>query len=207
MPATYPATRDIISREALDRIYNTSNTELDEILRSVNYELKPVLELSQTSSPSLVVNVGSITVTNTENNRKKTVHPLNNTIPAFVSGAITFPASGTGNITPSSGNNLAIALSVSNYLKIGVHVNSSGSIVLTQGNEAGTISGATAPLVADNTYSVGFIVIYNNAGTLQNITNSDIYQYVGSGAGGGSVSDFKIASVSTQNLTWANQTQ
>lgn len=184
MTLTRPDARQIIDRDTLDRITGTSNSLLDLVLRALNVEVTPPFAMNQSTSPNLVLNIGNITKTNPSTSINRTVPPINNLLPAFTSGTVTMGATGAGNATPSVGAALSLGMSANQFLKIGINITSTGSITLTKGTPSGTLAGATVPLTVDNTFAVGFVVVRTNgSNNVQNVLNSDVYQYIGGGSG------------------------
>jgi hypothetical protein len=171
--------RQTISRALLSRLTSSANTELDNILQSLNTETTPPFALSESNPVDRVVNVGAISLINPETGRKNVITPINNTIPTFASGTITVGATGADSATPSAGSALGLAMSASQFLKINVAVNSSGNMVLTKGTAGASEAAATQPSLPPNSYSLGYFVVETNgSNNVQNITASDIYQYV-----------------------------
>ena len=178
-------TRQIISQDVLDQLSTTTGIELDNLLRSLNSNDSSPLKLSVTGA-NRVVNIGSIFVVNPETGISRTIPTIANVIPNFLGGTITAPATGAGTITVSPGTNFIIAMAASQFLKIGINIDSIGNISLTAGTAGASLAAATAPPVVAGTFGVGYVVLRTNgANNVQNILNSDLYQYVSSAVSGG----------------------
>lgn len=184
----------IITKDSLEQLYrsseyfsnDTDNIPLDNLLRSINSELTPPLRLQERVPVDLTVEILSISVQNPETDLTRTIPPISNLLPAFSSGTVTFPASSGGNATPSVGSTIVITVSSGNYLKVGINLNSSGELVLQAGTQGASAAAATVPPLVANTFPIGYVLLQNVGGTIQNITNASVFQYVGGGGGGGS---------------------
>lgn len=185
--------RQTISRDLLRRITGAADSELDNILRVLEKEVTPPLSLTASQPADLILNIGSITVTNPETSQNKTIPPISNLLPSFTGGTVTMDATGAGNATPSVGSAVALGMSASQYLRIGVNINASGDIVLTKGTAGASLSAATNPPTVADTFAVGyFVVITNASNNVQNITDAYVYQYSGGGGGNSSNSYARI---------------
>lgn len=170
--------RQTISRDSLDQVANAAGSELDNILRAANSEFTVPFVLRESATPDLILNIGNVTLVNPETSRNRTAAPISNTSSAFTSGTVTFPASSGGNAVPSAGDNVVITITSGSFLKVGISIASNGDIVIRPGIEGVSIAAATIPPVMANTYATGFVILENVAGTIQNITSSDIFQYI-----------------------------
>jgi hypothetical protein len=173
--------RDTLTQLAAD----AANVELDNIARSADSELTMPLRLKQTYPvANLVLNIGNILVTNPEHSRKRTIQPIGGLIPSFTSGTVTLSSTGGGSATPSAGSALSLGMSASQFMKIGVNLISDGTLVLTSGTPGASLAVATIP--APVGLSIGYLVVRTDvSNNVQNILDSDIYQYSGGGGGGG----------------------
>ena len=179
--------RQTVSRDSLDQLTPSTGQELDNLLRSINSRVTPPVKLEATSTPSLVVNVGSILVTNPETSKNHTIPPISGLLPVFTSGTVTADATGAGNITPSVGSAIALSMTASQFLRVGINLNSTGSLVLMKGLAAGSLAAATAPADVVGAFAIGYVVIRTDgSNNVANILNSDVYQYLGGGSGSGS---------------------
>jgi hypothetical protein len=193
--------RQVVSRDLLDQIANATETELDNILRSLNSNDTPPLKFSVTGN-NRILSIGSIFVTNPETSKNRTIPTITNLIPNFTSGTVTAPSIGVGSITVSAGSPLAISMSASKFLKVGINVDVTSNIILTAGVAASSLAAATAPAAVAGTFSPGYIVLRTDASNnIQNILNSDLYQYVGGGGGGsGSANSVSVTQAHTFNI-------
>lgn len=194
MARTVTHTRQIVQRALLDQIANKTDyaatgdskpanaTELDNLLTAINDELTAPISMSESSTPDLVLNLGSAVVQNSETSKNRTIASN----PDFAGGTVTIPATGTGDIVPSAGDNLAIAMSNSSFLKVLIEVDEDDNIVLSAGAEGASVAAATLPDLTGSIPAIGyFIVRTDGGGNTEDITNEYIYQFVGSGGSGG----------------------
>lgn len=177
--------RQTISRDTLAQLATATGTELDNLLRSINAEVTPPLVLTENTPADLIVNIGAITVSNPETSRTKSITPISNLIPTFAGGTVTLDATGAGNATPSSGNAIALGMSASQFLKLGISLDANGDLVLQAGTAGASEAAATNPPIVPNTHAIGYIVVETDgANNVQNLEATDIFQYFGSGGGG-----------------------
>lgn len=154
-----------------------STTELDNLLNSINSELTPSLRMSASSTPDLVVSVGAASLVNPENSRTHTAGLVGRVLSSLASATITFPASSGGTITVTSGNNATLTVTSNNYLKFTVYIDLAGLINVLPGAENAVEANATVVPAPANTLVLGYITIFNNAGTIDNIVQSKIVQF------------------------------
>jgi len=197
--------RQVKNNAILTRITAAANSGLDTILSSLNSLATPPFVMTPSSPADQVVNIGATTVVNATIGASSTVSPLSGVIPTFAGGTVTFPTASGGNAVPSVGSNLVITVSSGNFIKVGIAINSASSIVLTAGTQGASIAAAGTPTVPTSTIPVGFVVLQNISGTIQTVTGSSIYQYVGSG--GGSGGSGYITSLITGSTTAVSGTQ
>ena len=195
--STNPDIRQHVSRLVLDRIAPDATvstpTDLKTIMDSVNFNVKPPLEMRETATPDLTLNVGNIELQDPHVGVRKTIPPISGLLPTFASGTVTFPASSGGSTTNStSGADITITITTANFLKVGIYILPNGDFFLLSGTEGASVAAATAPPTASGTFPIGFVVLENDGGTIQNIENADIYQYVGGGGGSGDTGYAKI---------------
>ena len=185
--------RQLSSRDTLTQIANNaSGVPVDALLRSTDSELTPPLRMRQSATPDLVLNIDAISVTNPQTSRKRSIPPILGVIPTFSGATVTFDTTGAGNATPSAGAALALGMSASQYLKVSVSLDSTGAIVLSKGAPASSIASATQPALLPDVYSIGYLVVATDgSNNVQNITNANLYQYVGGSGGAGSGSGEK----------------
>lgn len=177
--ATKIDNRQLIARDNLAELTASANINTDEVLRAVDALLQPMFRLSANSTPNLVLNIASNFVQNPTSLRYKSSAPLGigGALNTFTSGTVTFPSATGGTITPSVGSTSTLTLASNNYMKVLISIDTSGFIVVTQGTAAVTLAAATLPTEPVNTYSVGYVALFNNAGTIANVTNGTIYHF------------------------------
>ena len=152
---------------------------VDLILESIDSDLTSPLEVTATSTPSLVVNIGPSVVSNPESSRNRSVSFVNSVIPQFTSGTVTVPSSDGGTITASTGATLILNLPVGNYVQLLLALDTSGNIQMVLGSPNPTLTSAAVPTPLVNTLPFAYVTLYNNSGTVQNITQSAIFQITG----------------------------
>lgn len=180
--------RQTISRDTLSQIFpNASDKELDDILRSIDSELTPPLRLDASATPDLIVSVGPAIVSNAENSRQKSIPHIGSLLPnSFTSGTITFPATSGNTITVSPGNNGTLTVTSNNYIKVLIYMDANGDLNVLPGVENAAEASATVLPAPTGTLPIGYVTLFNNAGTVDNIVQSKIFQFgTGAGAGGG----------------------
>lgn len=189
--------RQLRSRDSLPRLTGAVNSQLDDIVRQVDHEVTPPLPLSSVGTDR-VLHIGAITQTNSDTNLNRTIAPISNTIPIFTSGTVTLSATGAGSATPSTGSPISLGMVASQFLRIGVNIDSTGTLFLTSGTPAGSLAAATTPNVPGGMLSIGQVVARTNgSNNVQNVLESDIYQYSNGSSDG---------SDTTTNLDPSNRT-
>jgi hypothetical protein len=180
--------RQVESRDVLNQLAaGVADKELDDLLRATDSELTAPFVMRESSPADLTVTIGAVSITNPETNRRRTITPISGVIPTFTSETVTLPATGAGNATPSVGSAVALGMSASQFMKLGVSIDSNGDILLTAGTPGASEAAATFPAPIPDTYSIGYIVVETDgSNNVQNIQGSDIYQYVNGGGGTGS---------------------
>lgn len=185
MPTRFD-TRQSINHTILARLSGLADTELDDLLASINTEVTPPLALSAVGT-NRVVNIANILATNASTGITRTIPPISNTLPVFASGTVTFTSPGPSvTATPSAGSPVNFTVANGNYIKIGINIDASGSLVVQAGTEGASAAAATVPPLVPNTFGIGYVIIHSTGGTIDNILNSTIVQYVGGGGGSGS---------------------
>lgn len=193
--------RQSISRDVLDQLALVANKEVDDLLRSINEELTAPLQLRASSPADRVTNIDSMFVTNPETLRNRTIPPISNTLPNFTGGTVTLPAASGGNITNStSGPAVVLTLPVGQFAKVGIHLDAVGNLQIIVGTPGASIAAAAAPAIPSNTYPIGYVIAENVGGTIQNVTNARVYQYVGGGGGGSGSGDANSFLETLKNL-------
>ena len=177
------------TRVLQDQLNSSAKVGMDSTLASINSELTAPGRLIAQSTPSLVVTVGSGSVSNSNTSKKRVLSPVNNTFVSFAGGTLTFPSGiGGGTITNSNGSNATITIGANQFCAVLVSVNSSGQIALTVGSAAASLGSVIIPAPSSSALSLGYIVAQSNASSIiQNITNAMLYQiHGGGGASSGS---------------------
>jgi hypothetical protein len=178
--------RQIEYRGILQQLFPyVAGETLDILLASINADLTVPLRVDATSTPSLVVDIGPAIVSNPESNRNRSISFINNVIPAFASGTVTFPSASGGNITTSTGGSTLLTLPSNEYMQVLLSLDQSGNLIATTGTPNAIAADAAIPTPLNSTLPFAYITIFNNAGTIQNITQSTIFQFVGGGGSGG----------------------
>jgi len=190
---TLTSARQIVDRDTLQQVFpNVPGQLLDLLLRSIDKDLTVPLRVDASSTPNLVVTIGPSVVNNTISGRQKSINAINSAIPAFTSGTITFPSANSGTIVVSPGSNITLSCPSNQYVKILVSLDSTGNLVASQGASNAVEANAAVPFPVTNTLPVCYISLFNNAGTIQNVAQNKIFQFIGSGGstgggGGGTV--------------------
>lgn len=184
--ATSTDIRQMRSRDTLDRITGVADSKLDLIVRDLNSEITPPLPFSVTGA-NRVVTIGNITRTNPTTGLNRTIPPISNLLPSFTSATVTMSATGAGTATPSVGSAINLGMTASQFLKIAVNIDATGSITLTSGTAGASLAAATTPASISGLFAVGFFVVRTDgSNNVANVLTTDLYQYVGGGGSGGS---------------------
>lgn len=162
-----------------------NQTELDNLLASIDAEVTPPLRLYESNTPDLVLNVGPSVVQNPETLSNKALPTIGASVPTLASGTITFPAA-PGAVVVAPGNDAVLAMGSDEYIKALIYLDANNDLNLIFGAPNAIEADATVPTSPSSVISIGFVTIQTIANVVQNITNANIYQYVGTGAGGGS---------------------
>lgn len=185
-------------RTLLDQIGFATPIGLDAGLASINSELTPLCRLIASQPNSLVLNIGAGNVVNPITGRTRRLPAINTIYVNFTGGTVTFPSTSGGSITPSSGSPVALVVPSGQFVKVLVQINSSASLDITVGTPAGSPSAAAIPLGLSTSLSIGYVTISNIAGTIQNIADSVIFQFIG---GSGAGSSFDPTTILVDNVT------
>jgi len=178
-------------RSQLDQLSTSTDLRLDSIMDLVNTELTMPLRMRATTpTANRTLNIDAVKVSTTAtggHTRNRVLPPINNTVIDFTGGNLTFPATSGGSITGSVTFLSAYTLTITSgqYRKVLVMIDSSNKIVLAFGAEGASESAATVPAQTGGTFAIGYVTLQNVAGTISNVINSRIYQFVGGGGGGG----------------------
>lgn len=198
MSRTITDARQVTLRQYLDQIALLSvytgtadakpanQSELDNLLASISSQLTPLLRMNASAVPDLVVSVGSGDITDAETNRRRAIPHVGASYVQFTSGTITFPASSGGNIVCSPGNSTVLTCGSGNYCAVLVYLDGNGDLNTITGADSAVLGTAITglPPSPDETLPLGFIVVENIGGVIQNISQQSIAQF-GTGAGGG----------------------
>lgn len=187
--------RQVISRDTLNRIAAAAGSELDNILRAINVEVTPLIALTESNPASLVVNVGASVLQNPETGRNKALPTLGANTPNIASGSITFPAASGGTITITPGTNSILTVASGNWVKALVYLDGNDNLNVLLGDQGASESAATTFPAPDGTMPIGYISIHNVGGVIQPIPATQIYQYTGVGAPGGGAGDDYLAAI------------
>jgi hypothetical protein len=162
-----------------------NHSELDNLLDSIDLELTSPLRLDASNPADLTLNVGPAIITNTENNRNKTIPHIGSLLPNdFTSGTITFPATSGNPIVVSPGNDGVLTLSNNTYIQVLIYMDANGDLNVLPGVEDAVEADAMILPTPNNTLPIGYVTLFNNAGTIDALAQEKIYQF-GTGAGGG----------------------
>lgn len=178
--------RQSIYRGALSQIALGNTPEGDNLLNAINNQLTPLLRMSASSTPDLVVTIGGGDLTDSETNRRRAIPHVGTAYVQFSSGTVTFPAASGGNIVSSPGTNTVLTVGVGNYAAVLIYLDGSGNLNTIAGADSAVLNTAITnlPPSPDETLPLGFVVVQNVGGVIQNITQANIAQF-GTGAGGG----------------------
>ena len=172
--------RQLISRDNLSEINASSGVLGDASLRAIDNLLTPAFRMSASSTPNLTLNIAGIQTQNPSSLRFKQPAPIlgtNGVQLVFASGTVVFPASSGGTATPTPGSGTTITITSNFYRKILISIDLSSNIILTPGTESAVASSSLLPAEPINTYSVGYVLLFNNAGIIANITNNIIVHF------------------------------
>ncbi len=177
-----------------------NQSELDNLLSSLNAEVTPLLRMSASSTPDLVVTVGAGKLTNSESSYTRAIPHVGTAYVQFASGTLTFPASSGGNIVASPGNPSVLTLGVGNYAAVLIYLDGNGNLNTIVGAEDAVEATAITnlPPSPDSTLPIGYVVVHNTAGVIDAIIQTKISQF-GTGAGGGGSGDASLAEVALRD--------
>lgn len=180
--------RQIASRDVLQQIFPyLSGKKLDELLKSIDKDLQVPLRVDASSSPDLTITIGPSVVNNTTSGRQKSIPHINNLIPMFTSGSIVFPATDGGTIVVTPGADLTLVCPLNEFVKILISLDSSGQLVVTQGTSDVAEASALVPAPVANCLPIAYVSLFNNGGTIDNVTQNKIFQFGAGGGTGGAV--------------------
>lgn len=203
MPISKLDARQSLYRGILQELFPyASNPTLDILLESINADLTPPLKVDATSTPSLVVDVGPAIVPNPESNRNKSISFIGTVIPTFTSGTVTFPSTNGGTITASPGSTSILNLPSGDYAQALLSLDTSGNMAVSVGTPNAVQADALVPPPIASTLPFAYVTLFNNSGTIQNITQSNIFQLAsgGSGSGGGGIAQEVPITIATTSI-------
>jgi hypothetical protein len=177
--------RQIISSDVLSKIALAAGTTVQDLLKSLNSESTSPFQILADSPSDLGVTIGSSRVKNPITNLTHTVSPLAGDVPLFTSGTIVFPATSGGTAVVTPGNNSIITVASGQWIKATVYLDATLSLNILTGTAGASEALATTAAAPSGTIGIGYISLQNVGGVIQNITNSNIYQFVGTGSGTG----------------------
>jgi hypothetical protein len=182
--------RQVEHRSNLPRISDEAKPTLKTILPRLDQELTPIFELRESATPDLTVNVGSGKIQNSDTGLSRAFFPIQSLFFDFPGGTVTFPATTGGVVTITPGIDSTITVASGNYLAVLIQVDSLGQLSIAPGTEAASavdaVNAANFPVHFKKVLPIGYVVLYNQTGTIQNIVNEVITQFDGGGGGGGS---------------------
>lgn len=179
--------RQSISRDTLDQLATSANKQVDDLLRSINSELTMPVRMKASSPADYVLSISNVNVSNPNTSRKRTLAHIGQFVTSFISGIVTFPSVSGGNITFSTGGSTPVPLvcTVGNVVKVLIFLDGQGNLGAIVGAQAGSEAAAVVPSPRGGTLSIGYLVMFNSAGTISTVNNTNIYQFVGASSGGG----------------------
>lgn len=200
-------TRQSEHRSALEQLTGPdSNKTLKDILPAVNSEVTPPFALrANDSGNDRQLNVSANILTNPQTSRKRANSPVNNQFFEFTSGTILFPSTSGGSITVTPGTNTTLTVGSNEYIKVLIQIDENGDLSVKPGTPDATEANATVEAPDANTLALGFVTLFNNAGTIDNLSDSNILQFVGSNTSTTSSSSNSVQVVTT-NTTLSNNT-
>ena len=181
--------RQVEHRSNLPRISDQEKPTLKELLPQIDKELTPVFELRESITPDLVLNIGPGDILNSDTGLARSFSPINQQFFKFSGGTVTFPATSGNPILVSPGLDNELIMPNDTYLAILVQINSIGDLSISLGLpvalEADTLIVENFPVPNKKDLPIGYVTLYNNAGTIQPISNEKIVQFESGGGGGG----------------------
>ena len=176
--------RQILNRAVLQQLFPWIGSQgLDILMSSISQDLTPPFKMDATSTPSLTINIGPSTVTNTVSGRNKAASFLGTALPNFAGGTVTFPSASGGNITTSTGGSIPLTLPVGDYVQVLLAIDESNDLNVAVGTPNAVLASATVPPPQASTQPFGYVTVQNIGGVIQNITQENIYYFAGSGSG------------------------
>lgn len=176
MPNTKLDIRQVETRVLQDQLDANPVTEMDSVLASANSELTTPGRLIAQTVPSLVVMVGSGSLTNPNTSKHRVLPFISGTPLTFTGGTLTFPLL-SGTIAVSPGVNASIIIGPNQFCAVLVQINASSQLQLTVGTPAGSFGTVVIPGGNLTLLTLGYIIVQSNGSSqIQNITNAMLYQ-------------------------------
>lgn len=176
--------KQISNTATLSQIASITNTNLNNILNNINDCFIPPLHLSNDNSVIRKINIGSLELVNRDTRHTRLSYPIGGTVvPSFNSGSITLPAISGGTIVITPGSNTAMPnIGASKFLKVGISLSNSGTILVQFGTAGNTELLATMPATQSPVaIDIGYITVSTDSSSNVNtIANNKVYQYTGS---------------------------
>jgi hypothetical protein len=169
--------RQVVNRAILQQLFPwVGEQTLDILLASINSEVTPPLAVTATSTPSLIVDIGPSIVANPESLRNKSIPFVNGVIPSITSATATFPSASGGNIATSTGSTVPLTLPSGDYVQVLLTIDDLSNISATVGSPNPVEADLVVPPPANNLFPFAYVTLFNSGGTIQNVTQSNIYQ-------------------------------
>ncbi len=188
MSKTSVDARQIIIKRFLSQIADRSNfdgtadakqadaTEIDILLDSIDLDLTSPLRIDASNPIDLTISIGASLIPNTKTNRNNAIGHIDNTLVNFTSGTIVFPASSGNPVVVTPGSNPTLTVTNNNFIKGIIHLTSAGNLGIVFGTENVVEASATVPKAPQLTMPIGYVTLFNNAGTIDNVSQDKIFQ-------------------------------
>ena len=195
--------RQVLNRSILSQIFPYVGSQtLDVLLSSINQDLTVPLNVTADNPADLTINVGPAIISNSESSRQKSIPFVGTSLPnSFAGTTVTFPSSSGGNITTGQGGSYPLTLPSGDYVAVLLALNNVGTVVITIGTPTASLPSVTVPAPSADTQAFSYVILSNVGGTIQNVAQDRIYQFVGGGTGGASSSAVPTVSILTYNET------
>lgn len=189
IPGTKTSSRQLVHRDFLDQLDNrtsfadtagnkpSNSLKLNDLFKELNTQLKLPFEMQESVTPNLSLNIGPGEVTTNRSDKNRTFAQIDGQHFTFTSGIITFPAASGGAVTVTPGADTVLNLTTGNYIKALVQINGTGQLSIVFGTENTTEATATMPATEPGKTAIGYVVLQNVGGVIQNIVNANIHQF------------------------------
>ena len=189
MPKTTPKTWDVNTLNDLRSIGYLKSNSLEDILSGIDARITFIGQILASNPADAIVNIGNIEIT-LDDGRKMHLAPISGILQSFTGGTInTQTGAKTGNINTFT---LPTASGASEYVKMGLAIDSTGYINVSFNTVSGSTGGSGEvpysgiPLGFVNLESSGAGTAWKGDGAATNVVeNNDIVQFDGAGTGGG----------------------